>query len=575
MGRKTKGMNMMSWKEIWFDDFSSKNPRWSWTETQGTGYHICPKTVDGYVVVEHGITTASDNTGYSDSTLHTYMTITESNTIRIIGRMKYNYGDEIGIYQGTRGFGCYGGGGANVAWFWWASEETYSEYQGLRIMVVKDGVMRLNQRLTGYDLTQWHEYEIRLLPGLTEFLIDGVVVGSSSYRPSTMDDFEAGWIDNAQMTASGSRTYLDVDYNQASYVDWIGLYEGVESVQYNLVISSTAGGSTSPTTGTYAYDSGTQIPVSAIANSGYVFDHWELDGVNVGNANPYAITMNANHTLNAVFVAIAPPPPVDTFGNTIQGTTSGSIGNNIVGSIYTCPVTGYLKNITAQLSNYGGAWRSRAALYDGDTMAYLGSSDELTGPFPDGPVTFPFSQTIPVQANKKYGIFIWAEGSVLLSIVASYVVGAYVLSQTYTGEFPASLASATWNNIEGTYYATVSSEIPVPELSVMASPATASLTVGQSQTFAATVSGGTPPYMVNWIDNVSKSVIGTGMSYTFVATQAGTFQIYAEATDNAGHKASSNLVTITVSAVPPPPKYTLTVNSTPIQGVPITITKVS
>jgi len=33
----------------------------------------------------------------------------------------------------------------------------------------------------------------------------------------------------------------------------------------------------------------------------YTFDHWMLDGVNIGSSNPVNITMNANHNLVAEF----------------------------------------------------------------------------------------------------------------------------------------------------------------------------------------------------------------------------------------------------------------------------------
>ena len=33
----------------------------------------------------------------------------------------------------------------------------------------------------------------------------------------------------------------------------------------------------------------------------YIFDHWELDGVDIGSSNPVNIVMNSNHTLVAVF----------------------------------------------------------------------------------------------------------------------------------------------------------------------------------------------------------------------------------------------------------------------------------
>jgi hypothetical protein len=79
--------------------------------------------------------------------------------------------------------------------------------------------------------------------------------------------------------------------------------------EYTLYISTTTGGTTDPAPGFHAYVEGTSVAVTAIPSSGYNFDHWELDGVNVGATNPISVTMDRDHTLNAVFVATAPPPP--------------------------------------------------------------------------------------------------------------------------------------------------------------------------------------------------------------------------------------------------------------------------
>lgn len=76
---------------------------------------------------------------------------------------------------------------------------------------------------------------------------------------------------------------------------------------YYLTITKTAGGTTSPAPGKYPYGYGTIVNVLATPDSGYIFDHWEFDGSNVGpTPNPYQVTMNKNHTLHAVFES-APP----------------------------------------------------------------------------------------------------------------------------------------------------------------------------------------------------------------------------------------------------------------------------
>lgn len=77
---------------------------------------------------------------------------------------------------------------------------------------------------------------------------------------------------------------------------------------HNLTIQALVGGITNPSSGTYAYTEGSNVEVTAIAGSGYVFDHWELDGVNIGNVNPTTVTIDADHTLLAVFAAIPAPP---------------------------------------------------------------------------------------------------------------------------------------------------------------------------------------------------------------------------------------------------------------------------
>ncbi|MEM0121541.1 MAG: PKD domain-containing protein [Thermoprotei archaeon] len=77
-------------------------------------------------------------------------------------------------------------------------------------------------------------------------------------------------------------------------------------VTYRLKIEATAGGTTNPAPGTYTYAAGTQVQVTAIPSGGYVFDHWELNGTNVGTAITYTVTMNDNYVLKAFFKQVPP-----------------------------------------------------------------------------------------------------------------------------------------------------------------------------------------------------------------------------------------------------------------------------
>ena len=74
-----------------------------------------------------------------------------------------------------------------------------------------------------------------------------------------------------------------------------------QSTIYGLEISVNGEGSTTPAAGFYGYVSGS-VSVTATPESGWVFQKWLVDGVDV-TANPTTVNMNANHDVNAFFVA--------------------------------------------------------------------------------------------------------------------------------------------------------------------------------------------------------------------------------------------------------------------------------
>jgi PKD repeat protein len=88
-------------------------------------------------------------------------------------------------------------------------------------------------------------------------------------------------------------------------------------INYTLTITTSAGGTTNPTPGTYVYASGSDVPVLAIPDANYKFVKWLLDGGDVGSANPYTVHMDNNHTLHAVFQQL-------TYKLTILSSTGGT-----------------------------------------------------------------------------------------------------------------------------------------------------------------------------------------------------------------------------------------------------------
>jgi hypothetical protein len=149
------------------------------------------------------------------------------------------------------------------------------------------------------------------------YLTVGTIPGGLTAIPG------AGWYDaneNVTLTApsvSGYNfSYWDVDnLAQAKYLNPTTVnMDGPHTVTahytktFILTITAASGGSTSPSVGTYAFDENSTVKVTATPDVNYAFDHWELDGTNVGSVNPYTVLMNSDHTLKAAFV-YSPPPP--------------------------------------------------------------------------------------------------------------------------------------------------------------------------------------------------------------------------------------------------------------------------
>ncbi len=83
-------------------------------------------------------------------------------------------------------------------------------------------------------------------------------------------------------------------------------------VQYTLTISTTTGGTTNPAPGSYQYDSGTQVQVEAIPDSGYEFSQWSGDiHSDHKNDNPLTIVIDSNKTLTANFIQIITLPEIN------------------------------------------------------------------------------------------------------------------------------------------------------------------------------------------------------------------------------------------------------------------------
>jgi hypothetical protein len=206
--------------ESWWDEFVDQNPRWDWEYAAGTGYKELTTLPGGISVVELGVTSQSNQSEYSDGSLHE---TSPNYQTGILETRLHLSSEEI---TGTTGWGFWDASLSviNAAWFWYASSDSHPDLAGFRAMVVRDNQFMFNQELS-LDLEEWHVYRIELRPDGTKFYVDGAEVASTFERPANDQRAEL-WIDNMavhilQDYSSYTISYLDLDQDQMLFADWV------------------------------------------------------------------------------------------------------------------------------------------------------------------------------------------------------------------------------------------------------------------------------------------------------------------------------------------------------------------
>jgi hypothetical protein len=91
-----------------------------------------------------------------------------------------------------------------------------------------------------------------------------------------------------------------------------------------LTIDSTGEGSVTPEPGTHVYGDGAGVVVTATAQDGWTFSHWQGDaltmahgseeGADAATSNPVVVVLTQDASLRAVFVEAQPGAPASPFG---------------------------------------------------------------------------------------------------------------------------------------------------------------------------------------------------------------------------------------------------------------------
>jgi uncharacterized repeat protein (TIGR02543 family) len=141
------------------------------------------------------------------------------------------------------------------------------------------------------------------------FVVDAGATKTVTYTLTVPLDAESG-----NYTIEGKVTGDGVD-NPVGGDTTIMVGEEAPPVEYDLTISSTAGGSvTEPGEGTFSYDEGAVVGLVAVPATGYEFVKWTGDVGTITKVSSAATTikMNGNYSITANFQEkeVTPPPPI-------------------------------------------------------------------------------------------------------------------------------------------------------------------------------------------------------------------------------------------------------------------------
>jgi hypothetical protein len=89
-----------------------------------------------------------------------------------------------------------------------------------------------------------------------------------------------------------------------------------------ITIQPSANGTTTPSAGSYIYQSNSTITITANANLGFNFDYWKVNGV-ISSNNPLTINASSDLTITPFF-AMQPPPQTPNVTIVVQPTPNGT-----------------------------------------------------------------------------------------------------------------------------------------------------------------------------------------------------------------------------------------------------------
>lgn len=135
-------------------------------------------------------------------------------------------------------------------------------------------------------------------PATGEYVYDEDETISITANPDT-DWIIDQWIIDG--TDSGNETTILVNMDRDHSVKAVFTESPPVNIIAFTVETPEGSGTTDPEPGTIIYYQSLSVTVTATPDEGWVLDHWELNGVSVGDENPITVDIDGDRSLKAVF----------------------------------------------------------------------------------------------------------------------------------------------------------------------------------------------------------------------------------------------------------------------------------
>lgn len=197
----------------------------------------------------------------------------------------------------------------------------FTDYEGLLTTEIEDEM--------GNHLLEDHTWFFTTVPELSLSMDPadaGILTGAGTHDQNSMVTVTAdpntgyiflNWTHEGEMVSSDSSYEFEMMGNR----ELLANFEAIPAGDFAVNLSSTPseGGTT---TGTGQYTSGSTVTVTAVPNTGFSFNNWTENNIEVSNSTEYQFIITENRSLTANFQEITAQGP--------QGIELGSAGDFVV-----------------------------------------------------------------------------------------------------------------------------------------------------------------------------------------------------------------------------------------------------